>query len=211
MTTKTHSLLSFCVCFFCTACIVTNSLPLISFLHGPSDETKALDQQQSARTEVSALATQSNYGWPWEANETADRVLAFYHGVGYQDQRALVLRDAGIISALFTLILVLAPNFMSISYSASQRLRFLLLALPLYITPGLFGQVVFQKTVPIEMLMLQSWGAAKGLSYVGYCSGRDLLIGSENLQSTFLSLIHNVSVTVSSYFLVSTVLGSGWD
>ena len=202
MPTKTHFVLAFCSCLFGTACIVNNSSHLIGLLHGPSDEINASNKYQSLQDKLIALGAQNDYGWPWEDTESTDLVFASYNDMAYQDHRALILRDAGIIGAVFAMILALANNFMSVSYSVSKRLRFLLLASPLYLAPGLAGQLVFQKSIPIEIIMLKTWGVAKGLAYVGYCSGRALLIGLGGGTSSDVSTIHDLKVVATSCLLV---------
>jgi len=172
-------------------------------LHGPSDEKHALDQRQSLQTKLLA----HEYSWPWDDTETADLISALYQDVAYQDYRAQILRDAGIIAAFFTMILVLVANFTSRSYSKSERLCFFLLALPLMVTPGLVGQVVFQKTVPIEILLFQASDVAKGFSYIGYCSIQSILIGLGDGASTFLTLIHELKVVSSAGLLVFLIVG----
>lgn len=182
----------------------TDSLQLIGLLHGPSDENNALDRQQSIQTKLLALAQQNEFTLPWEDGET---VFKYYQDEAYQDDRALILRDAGVICAFFTLLLVLVSNFTSTSYSASQRLWFSLLALPLYFAPGFLGQIVFQKTIPVEIALFKTWGAAKGMSYIGYCSLKGLLVGLGDGPSTYLTTIHDLKVVGSASFLVFVMLG----
>lgn len=210
MTTNTHVLLALVFCY--TACVVihTNCLRLIGFLHGPSDEMSAFDQQQQVQSKLLSLSAQQKYVAHWPDNdETAESVFAIYRDLAYFDTRAIILRDAGVVAALFTLFLALIPNFMSLSYSASQRVRFLLLAILLYITPGLVGQVAFQNTVPIESLLLKSWGALKGLSYVNYCTVQSLLMGltDDNGTYTVLAIIHDLKVVASASLLVFLIPG----
>ena len=155
------------------------------------------------------LARQQRDDADWPDTETAESIFALYRDLAYQDSRAMILRDAGVISAVFTLLIALLPLFgPNISSSTSQRVRFLLLAILLYITPGLVGQVVFQKLVPIEILLLKSWGEVNGLIYVGYCSGRSLLSGLVDEEAyTVLAIFHDLKVVVLAGLLVFLILG----
>mmetsp|Transcript_55902 Transcript_55902/g.118898 ORF Transcript_55902/g.118898 Transcript_55902/m.118898 type:complete len:210 (-) Transcript_55902:254-883(-) len=203
MTTKTHATLTITFCVSACITIFKTGLQLIGFIHGPSDEKDALDQYQSVQTTLLALADQSDDIRPW--GETADFVFETYEDVSYRDHRAMIIRDAGAIAAFFALILFLVPNLTSIHYSASQRLCFLLSALPIYITSGLVGQLVFQKTIPIEVQLLKTWGTSKGSTYIGYCSLKSLLIGLGTDVPSILS--HDIEVVMTAGFLVFILLG----
>jgi len=82
--------------------------------------------------------------------------------------------------------------------------------------PGLVGQVVFQKTIPIENQLLEVLGPAKGLSYIGYCSLKSLLVGlggqedggdDDGSLSAILAVLHDFKVVMSAGLLVFVVLG----
>mmetsp|Transcript_41189 Transcript_41189/g.86489 ORF Transcript_41189/g.86489 Transcript_41189/m.86489 type:complete len:217 (-) Transcript_41189:80-730(-) len=211
MGAKIHAALAIAFSVATFIVIFTSSLPLIGLLHGPSDEKKAVAQQQYIQAKILELGEENGVIWPWNDTERVeDLVFHPYQDIAYQDQRALVLRDAGIIAAFFALILVLAPNFMPVYYSKSQRLRFLSLALPLYFVPGLIGQIAFQKTIPMEIMLLEAWGLAKGFSYVGYCSLQSLLIGGGvdgDGPSMLFTMMHDLKVVMSASGLVFLVLG----
>ena len=82
--------------------------------------------------------------------------------------------------------------------------------------PGLVGQVVFQKTIPIEIQLLEVMGTAKGLSYIGYCSLKSLLVGlggqddggdDDGSLSAILAVFHDFKVVTCAGLLVFVVLG----
>lgn len=205
MVTKTHAVLAFAFCLATHAVIFTKSLALIGVLHGPSDEINALDHQRSIQTEILSLSGHAeDITWPW------DDVFTPYQNSAYQDPRAVILRDAGIIAALYALVLATVSSITSIYYTASQRLYLLFLVLPLYVGPGLIGQVYFQKTIPIEIVLLDTCGLRKGLSYIGYCSMQSLLtgLGIDGPYSAS-TLVHDLKVVLSAEFLTYIVLGLG--
>lgn len=205
MATKTHAILASFFCITTYALIFTKSLPLIGVLHGPSDEINALDRHRSVQTEILSLSGQNeDITWP------GDDVFEPYQNSAYQDHRALILRDAGVIASLFALVLAMVPSITSVYYTAGQRLYIFLMSLPLYIVPGLIGQLYFQKTIPIEIVLLKTCGLTKGLSYVGYCSIKSLLIGvGIDGPYSSLTLFHDLKVVVSAEFLTYIVLGLG--
>lgn len=151
------------------------------------------------------------YVRPWDDTETADLVYSIYQDVAYLDHRAQILRDAGIVAAIFTMILSLATNFMPTLYSKHQRLCFFLLALPMYIMPGLVGQLVYQKSLPFEVQLLKEGygakGMGKGLFYIGYCSFQSILIGLGNGAPTSFALIHEFKVISLAGLLAFILLG----
>ena len=202
MTIKTHAALAISLCYATCIVICNNTLPLIGFLYGPSSEIDARDQKRSVEAMIVPLATRGGNAWPWDDTEIFDVVLAQYNDVGYRDHRALVLRDAGVIAALFALILALNPN-----YGVVSRLKFSLLFLPLYAAPGLVGQIAFQRTTPIETLVLKSWGLRRGLTCIGYCSIQSLLSGPEAALLTGSTLLHDIRVVVAADLLVFLMLG----
>ncbi|KAL7551092.1 hypothetical protein ACHAWF_014288 [Thalassiosira exigua] len=211
MTSKLHTSLALTCCY--TACIVifTSSFPLIGLLHGPSGESNATDQQQQIRAKLLALGKDDDHpGWPWEGGfETAESVFGIYRDVAYRDPRALLLHDAGMIAAIFTLLLALAPKFFShTSYSARQRLCFFILMVPLS-TTGLAGQVAIQQTIPFELLLVERWGLLRGLSFIAYCSMKSLSLGlgGEEASSLLTASFYELKVLGSAGFLVFLILG----
>ena len=161
-------MLALCLCYTSFIVVVCISSQLIGFIHGPSSHNASVEQQLSF-DKLPAIDNQDNY-----SAETADLVLEQYYKTAYTDDRALILRDAGIISALLAMIIVMFPNFTSTSYS--NRLCFLLLILPLYLLPGLLGQILFQKSIPIEIWLITK-SPSSGLKYIAYCSAKSLLVG----------------------------------
>ena len=171
-------------------------------MFGPSAQNYASVEQQLLFDKLPAINNQDNY-----SVGTADLVLEQYKMAYTDDERALISRDAGIISALLTMILVMFPNFTSTSYSNSQRLSFLLLILPLYLLPGFLGQMLFQKSIPIEILLITK-SPSSGLTYIAYCSAKSLLVGMGGSLSTFSTIVHELKVVISSAIIVFVTLGS---
>ena len=194
-------MLAICLCYTSFIVVVCISSQLIGFIHGPSSHNASVERQLSF-DKLPAIDNQDNY-----SAETADLVLEQYYKTAYTDDRALILRDAGIISALLAMIIVMFPNFTSTSYSNSgQRLCFLLLILPLYLLPGLLGQILFQKSVPIEIWLITK-SPSSGLKYIAYCSAKSLLVGMGESQSIFSTIMHELKVVVSAVILVFVTLG----
>ena len=198
--TKSHSVLALCLCYTSFILVVCISSQLIGFIFGPSARNYASVEQQLLFDKLPAINNQDIY-----IAETAALVLEQYK-MAYTEERALVSRDAGIISALLAMILVMFPNFTSTSYSNSQRLSFLLLILPLYLLPGLLGQMLFQKSIPIEILLIEK-SPLSGLTYIAYCSAKSLLVGMGGSLSTFSTIMHELKVVISSVILVFVTLG----
>ena len=89
--------------------------------------------------------------------------------VADHESPSAILCDAIAIAALFSLILILIPNFMPTSYLAHQRVQFLLLVMPLYVTLAFIRQVIFEKTIPVELSFLNTLGVGKGFLLGVYC------------------------------------------
>ena len=193
-------MLAICLCYTSFIVVVCISSQLIGFIHGPSSHNASVERQLSF-DKLPAIDNQDNY-----SAETADLVLEQYYTTAYTDDRALILRDAGIISALLAMIIVMFPNFTSTSYSNSHSISFLLLILPLYLLPGLLGQILFQKSVPIEIWLITK-SPSSGLKYIAYCSAKSLLVGMGESQSVFSTIMHELKVVVSAVILVFVTLG----
>lgn len=209
MTTgTTHALLAVAFCYLSLIVTCTSSLRLIGLLHGPSDEKYALDEQRRVQAEILALSEKYEDDWPWNDGESSESVLSLYRDL-VDDPLTLLLHDAGAIASMLAMILVLVPKFFSsTSYSAIRRFYFLLLAFPLCIAPGMIAQVVIQKRVPIEILLVGSWRSTKGLAYSGYCSLQSLLLGLEGDDiSSALTTIHDLKVVGLAGLLVFLILG----
>ena len=192
-------MLALWLCYTSFIVVVCISSQLIGFFHGPSAHNASVEQQLLF-DKLPAIDNQDKYA------ETADLVLEQYYKMAYTDDRALILRDAGIISALLAMIIVMFPNFTSTSYSNSQRLSLLLLILPLYLLPGLLGQILFQKSIPIEIWLITK-SPSNGLAYIAYCSAKSLLVGMGESQSVFSTIMHELKVVVSAVILVFVTLG----
>lgn len=201
MATKTHAIVAFLFCLATSAAIFTKTIQVIGLFHGPSAEINALKKQRSVQTKILSLTGQNEETWPW------DDVFEDYQNRAYQDDRALVFRDAGLITSSFALVLAIVSQITPIFYTVSQRFYLLLSALALYIIPGLIGQI-YQKAVPIEIVLLKTCGLTKGLTYIGYCSMRSLSIGMgfDGPYSAY-SLLHDLKVVMLARFLAYVVLG----
>jgi len=215
MTIKTHAALAILFCYATCIVICNNSTLLIGFLYGPTSEVDARDQRRSVEAvllvSIDAIMRGGGGGrsgrsarqiWNNDA-ETYDAFLAKYDDAAYYgDRRAVVLRDAGIIAAFFALILAMNAN-----YDIASRLKFIILSLPLYVVPGLVGQLAFQRTTPIEILLLNAWGMRGGIACIGYCSVRSLLRGLDEV-AEFIghTILHDVEVVTCAGLLAFLML-----
>ena len=103
MTTTSHVLLALVFCYTTNIVIRYQCNGLIGLLHGPSDEKIANEQEHHVQNKLLSLAQQRD-DVHWPDVDTAESIFALYRDLAYQDHRALVLRDAGVISAVFTLL-----------------------------------------------------------------------------------------------------------
>lgn len=201
MATTIHTFISLLFCQSACLLIYHSSPQLISLLHGPSAQIFASDREAALQ---SILASSPSH----EINDAAcDEIYqpAYDHN---DDYRSAIFRDAGAIAALFSLLLILVPKFTSIHYSARQRFQFLLLTLPVYVTPALIGQIVFQKSAPVEILLLKTWGLKPGILFAGYCSTQSLLGGALDGRAwTVNYIIHELHVVGVAGLIVFLILG----
>ena len=74
----------------------------------------------------------------------------------------------------------------------------LMVLIPLFIAPGMMSQIFIQNTVPIESTILNTFGLAKGLAYIEYCSSRSLLNGLGIGVSTLETILHETKVVATA-------------
>jgi hypothetical protein len=206
MTTKAHGSLSLCLLSTTSLILYYGSLELISFLHGPSSQASALKQRDTDTTLV-ALAEQQRNG-----NGANDALCnSLYEVACAEDERALILREAGVIASLFTLLLAVFPKFFvhGTSYTRQQRLYFVAMVLPLLIIPSSIGQVVYLGRVPVEVSLMKtsSWGVGGGLASGGYCAMQSMLKGEGDGQDSLAKLLRECKVVGVAAVIVYLVLG----
>jgi len=144
--------------------MINISQHLIGFISGPSAEIACIEKQQLVQSKLNKILEQHN---DYTVIESAEMILEQYDKT-YQDYYTLILRDAGKISAIYVLLLVLFPKFCDRKYSKGQRM-WLMVLIPLFIAPSMMSQILIQDTIPIESIILNTFGFAKGLAYIEYC------------------------------------------
>ena len=173
---------------------------MIGFQSGPSAEIACIEKQQLVQSKLNKILEQQN-----DYIESAEMILEQYDKT-YQDHYTLILRDAGKISAIYVLLLVLFPKFSDTKYSKGQRM-WLMVLIPLFLIPSMLSQIFIQSTVPIESTILNTFGFAKGLAYIEYCSGRSLLIGLGIGVSALDTIIHETRVVATAALLTFITRG----
>ena len=116
---------------------------------------------------------------------TAEQIYNPHYELAYQhDCKTCILHDAGVIAALFAILH--ACNFFGDTISKRQqqqrRFHYFFMAGALFILPGMIGQLLISKTIPIEIVLLNRFntdtslsGMLESLLYVGYCSWKSVL------------------------------------
>ena len=191
--------------------ITYKSHELIGFIYGPSTQLFATKQQIIQSNLLSRILTNSETistttsttttiaSWMARIAATAEQIYNPHYELAYQhDCNTCILRDGGVIAALY--VLLHACNFFGTSSTTKQqspqsssqrrqRFHYLFLAGALFILPGMIGQLVISKTIPIEIIVLLNnrfnndnmdvvallRGMLERLLYVGYCSLRSVL------------------------------------
>jgi hypothetical protein len=195
--------------------ITCKSHELIGFIYGPSSQIFATKQQIIQSNLLSRILTNSETistttttslsmtTWMTRIAATAEQIYNPHYELAYQlhdCNTTCILRDGGVIAALY--VLLHACNFFGTTTPTKQqqpspqrqRFHYLYLAGVLFILPGMIGQIVLSKTIPIEIVLLKRdvsslRGIFERLLYVGYCSlksvldhhhggGGDLVVGS---------------------------------
>jgi len=169
---------------------------------GPSAEIACIEKQQLVQSKLNKILEQQN---DYNFIESAEMILEQYDKT-YQDYYTLILRDAGKISAIYLLLLVLFPKFSDTKISKGQRM-WLMVLIPLFLIPSMLSQIFIQNTVPIESTILNTFGVAKGLAYIEYCSGRSLLIGLGIGVSLFETIIHETKVVATAALFMFVTRG----
>ena len=199
---KLSSIIGLLLCYTTCISMINISQQLIGFQSGPSAEIACIEKQQLVQSKLNKILEQQN---DYTAIESANMILEQYNSA-YQDHFTLILRDAGKISAIYVLLLVLFPKFSDTKYSKEQRM-WLMVLIPLFIAPSMIGQMFIQNTIPIESTILNTFGFAKGLAYIEYCSGRSLLIGLGVGVSVFDTIIHETKVVATAALFMFVTRG----
>ena len=99
---KLASVIGIFLCY--TTCIIMiKSSQLIGFVSGPSAEIACIEKQQLVQSKLNDILEQIDY----TAIESAEMILEQYDHTYQDDYTLLILRDAGIISTVYVLLLVL--------------------------------------------------------------------------------------------------------
>ena len=200
---KLSSIFGLLLCYTTCISMINISQQLIEFVSGPSAEIACIEKHQLVQSKLNEILEQQN---DYTAIESAEMILEQYDKT-YQDYYTLILRDAGIISSIYVLLLVLFPKFSDTKYSKEQRMWLFILIIPLYLIPSMLSQVFIQNTVPIESTILNTFGFAKGLAYIEYCSGRSLLIGLGVGVGVFETIIHETKVVATAALFMFVTRG----
>jgi hypothetical protein len=193
---------------------------LIGFLHGPSSQLFATKQQIIQSNLLSRIYSDGEYNddqqttlsWMTQISTTAEQIYNPHYELAYQHHYATcILRDAGIIAAMFALLR--ACNFFASTTPTTptttttndnnktktmQHCYHLFMAVALFILPGMIGQILLSKTVPIEILLLNRNNnndvtrILESIMYVGYCSLKSLLRQGEEGVYRVVSSVGNV-------------------
>ena len=137
-----------------------------------------------------------------------------------------VLRDAGVFTAMIAVLR--ACNFFgtddnttTITTKSLRRWRYhyLFMAGVLFILPGMIGQLLLTKTIPIEILLMNRFnnsntdmslsGIVEGIMYVGYCSLKSVLGGQEGGDGMYPSnsAVYELKVVGVALAFVALFLG----
>ena len=200
---KLSSIIGLLLCYTTCISMINISQQLIGFQSGPSAEIACIEKQQLVQSKLNKILEQID---EYTTIESANMILEQYDKT-YQDYYTLILRDAGKISAIYVLLLVLFPKFSDTKYSKRQRMWILMATIPLFIAPSMLSQVFIQNTVPIESTILNTFGFAKGLAYIEYCSGRSLLIGLGIGVGTLKTIIHETKVVATAALFMFVTRG----
>jgi len=194
--------LSLAVTLLCAAiCSVlcTRSLELIGFVYGPVNELLASEGQREVAEKLSSFEADK---WPWEGDQS---ILSALYDQSYWNEEAATLRDAGEVAAIFAMILALVPNFTNRKYSRQQQLLLLIMSSQVRALAALAGQIIFQKSVPVETLIIQRLGLSRGVLTCQYCSIRSLVDGFSQ-HSQILSLLSDGKVVCCALGLTIALL-----
>mmetsp|Transcript_23161 Transcript_23161/g.38165 ORF Transcript_23161/g.38165 Transcript_23161/m.38165 type:complete len:244 (+) Transcript_23161:192-923(+) len=182
--------------------ITCKSHELIGFIYGPSSQLFATKQQiiqanllsrilsNNEATTTTTTITTTVTTWMARIATTAEQIYNPHYELAYQhDCKTCILHDAGVIAALFAILH--ACNFFGDTISKRQqqqqqqqrrRFHYFFMAGALFILPGMIGQLVISKTIPIEIVLLNRFntdtslnGMLESLLYVGYCSWKSVL------------------------------------
>eukprot|EP00804_Cyclotella_cryptica_P029971 CCRYP_013422-RA/>CCRYP_013422-RA protein AED:0.05 eAED:0.05 QI:193/1/1/1/0/0/2/504/208 len=193
MTSTLQGVLSLTLLFAINFLVYFKPSQLIGFLHGPKTQIEALHQWHALR-EWHQAKINSAASW------TNDMSC---HSYNESYQQSSSFRDAGVIASLFSIITILFPNFVSMNLTKSQRLHFIMVFPSLWITSGLFGQIL-SKTIPVESYFL-SQGIAGWFNTV-YCSLNAVVSGPVELSLIDL-VVYEFKVVGIAAILLFLLLG----
>ncbi|KAL7474486.1 hypothetical protein ACHAW6_000459 [Cyclotella cf. meneghiniana] len=194
MMAKLHTGLSVTLVSTINCIVYFKSAQLIAFIHGPSSQVEAV-QQWDALQSLKPISQNDDKSW-------INDITCNAYNQSYQQSSSL-FRDAGVIASIFTIIAVLFPGFISRNLSKMQRLHFVFVIPSLWITPGLFGQIL-SKTIPVELYFLSR--GIVGLLNMVYCSLNAVVSGPVKLSLMNL-LVYELEVVWVAAMLLFFLLG----
>jgi len=219
--------------------VIYKSHELIGFIYGPSSQLFATKQQiiQSnllsrifSESESTTTATTALSWMMARIASTAEQIYNTHYELAYQhehDSMTCILRDAGVFTAMIAVLR--ACNFFGTdddnttttttkSLRRWHRYHYLFMAGALFILPGMIGQLLFSKTIPIEILLLNRFnnsntdmslsGIVEGIMYVGYCSLKSVLGHQEGGDGMYpSSAVYELKVVGVALAFVAFFLG----
>lgn len=229
--------------------VTYKSHELIGFLYGPSSQLFATKQQFIQSNLLARIYSTDNddndqqqttifttlMSWMTNMSTTAEQIYNPHYELAYQHHYVTcILRDAGMIAAMFAVLR--ACNFFASTATNTtnssnnktnkimQRWYHLFMAVSLFILPGMIGQLLLSKSVPVEILLLNRFnnnnvttssfiGILEGIMYMGYCSLKSLSsLGEEGVYHVVLSSVGNVvyELKVVGVALALVVFFLGW-
>eukprot|EP00956_Cyclotella_meneghiniana_P042153 scaffold248381_cov99-Cyclotella_meneghiniana.AAC.1 len=223
MTTKLHTITALATLSTIDCLIYFNPSSLIGYLYGPQAQLSAIDQyislvyggsSDSSPSSAPISAVVDKYYHQFTDNETSlhaqDDAYSRCDAYNTAYQEFTLPRDAGIIASLFTIMLLLLPKFLSVRYTRQQYLCFLLLLPLLSLTPGLMGQIILTRSIPIELSFLKL-GVVRGMGLIQYCSMQSFVSGSNvhhdgSMEDVLLYDSKLVGLAASLLFVVLGIL-----
>mmetsp|Transcript_22854 Transcript_22854/g.34632 ORF Transcript_22854/g.34632 Transcript_22854/m.34632 type:complete len:237 (+) Transcript_22854:152-862(+) len=216
--------------------VIYKSHELIGFIYGPSTQLFATKQQIIQSNLLSRIFAESESittstrvsSWMARIASTAEQIYNPHYELAYQhdhDCMTCILRDAGVFTAMIAVLR--ACNFFGTddnnTTTTTKSLRrwhlyhYLFMAGALFILPGMIGQLLFSKTIPIEILLLNRFnsntdmslsGIVEGVMYVGYCSLKSVL-GQEGGDGMYFSnsAVYELKVVGVALAFVAFFLG----
>ena len=213
MTTKLHTIVALATLSTIDYLIYCNPSSLIGYLYGPQAQLAAIDQYISlvyggggspSSAPVSAVDQYYHQFTADTSLHAQDDAFSRCDAYDTAYQGFSLLRDAGIVASLFTMMLLLLPRFLSVRYTKQQCLCFLLLLPLLLLTPGLIGQIILAGSIPIEISFLKL-GVVHGMGLIQYCSMQSFMSGAGVVKDIILYDFKLVGLAGALLFLITGI------